>query len=210
MQTDAEVTGRPWRGLSPDQRREGRRRRLLDAGLELFGTDGYAATSLTGLCAAAGVSPRHFYELHPGREQLLAELYGEIVDELHLALRTAQQQAPLTVAAQVDSALRAFAGHLADDPRRARVALVEIVGVSPVLDALRRAAVRRHAAALAEAHARLATAGVVPDSDFDTLAVGLVGAIHELLADWLAKTPRPEVATVLPALAELLGAVYQL
>lgn len=210
MQSDTEVTGRPWRGLSPDQRREGRRRRLLDAGLALFGTEGYAATSLTALCAAAGVSPRHFYELHPGREQLLAELYTEIADELDLAVRRAHELAPLTVAGQVDSGLRAVTGHLAEDPRRARVALVEIVGVSPALDALRRAAVRRHAAALSGSHARLAAAGVVPDTDFDTVAVGLVGAIHELLADWLARTPRPEVDSVLPALSQLLGAVYQL
>lgn len=73
--------GRPWRGKSPQERRDARRRRLLDAALELFGTTGYAATSVTTLCARAGVSPRHFYELYAGREQLLADLYDEIVRE---------------------------------------------------------------------------------------------------------------------------------
>ena len=43
--------GRPWRGQSPQERRDSRRRRLLDAALDLFGTTGYPATSLTALWA---------------------------------------------------------------------------------------------------------------------------------------------------------------
>lgn len=48
-----QVEGRPWRGLSPQERRDARRRRLLDAALELFGTKGYAAV-VAGLRAAIG------------------------------------------------------------------------------------------------------------------------------------------------------------
>ena len=88
--------GRPWRGQSPQERREARRRRLLDAALELFGTTGYAATSLTALCAQAGVSPRHFYELYAGREPLMADLYDEIVLETARLVDEAYAAAPLT------------------------------------------------------------------------------------------------------------------
>ena len=56
------------RGLDAQQRLDERRRLLLDAGLELFGTAGYAATSVEQLCQAAYVSTRSFYELFPNKE----------------------------------------------------------------------------------------------------------------------------------------------
>jgi AcrR family transcriptional regulator len=202
--------GRPWRGLSPVERRQARHHRLLDAGLELFGTLGYSATSLTALCAEGGVSPRHFYEIHPGREQLLAELYDEIARDLIRRVRAAQAVAPLTVPAQVEATLGAVVSGLTDDPRRARVLLLEIVGVSPAMDTIRLEAVRRFAAVLGDAHGRLVAVGVVPAREFEALAIGLVGAINELLTDWLLKDPRPAATSVLPALAPLLVAVFAL
>ena len=47
---------RGYGGRSAAERRAERRERLLAAGLELFGTRGYAATSIERLCAAASVS----------------------------------------------------------------------------------------------------------------------------------------------------------
>ena len=49
------TTGRPYGGRSPEERRADRRRRLLDAALDRFGTTGYASTSITELCSSAGV-----------------------------------------------------------------------------------------------------------------------------------------------------------
>jgi AcrR family transcriptional regulator len=205
---DSPDSGRPWRGLSPVERRDGRRRRLLDAGLDLFGTDGYAATSLTALCAAGSVSPRHFYELFPGREQLLSEVYDELVAETVRRVSDAQQAAPLTVEAQVRAGLAAAVGWLTEDPRRARIVLLEISGVSPALDAHRREVIRGFAAVIDGGRARLAAAGLVRDRPFGQVSVGLVGAINELLVEWLLADPRPAPETVLPPLVDILAAVF--
>ena len=202
--------GRPWRGLSPVERREARRRRLLEAALELFGTTGYAGTSLTALCSLAGVSPRHFYDIHPGREQLLAELYDEIAADIVGRLRRAQAAAPQNVQDQVHAGLEAVVSALADDPRRARVLLVEIVGVSGPLDALRRQWVRRFSEVICQSHTRLVTGAGLPPRDVAAVAVGLVGAINELLTDWLLTDPRPEASSVLPPLSLILTAVFEL
>ena len=210
LTADAPVLeGRPWRGQSPLERREARRERLLAAALELFGTLGYAATSLTALCAEGGVSPRHFYEIHPGREQLLGELYDRIAGDVVRRVRAAQATAPLTVEGQTAQSLQAVVTAVADDPRRARVLLLEVVGVSAAQDLQRREAVQAFAAALSAGHDRLATAGAVRAREFGPLAMGLVGAISELLTDWLLKDPRPDVQTVLPPLQEILTAVYE-
>src|SRR6266536_445680 len=58
---------RRYRGRLPDERRAERRRRLLGAGLELFGTVGYHGTSIERLCAQAGVNP----ELERTRQEAL-------------------------------------------------------------------------------------------------------------------------------------------
>ena len=82
-----QVVERRYRGRLPDERRADRRRRLLDAGLELFGTVGYHGTSIERLCAQAGVTARHFYQEFSGREALLAALFGEIVSEVGQAVK---------------------------------------------------------------------------------------------------------------------------
>jgi AcrR family transcriptional regulator len=55
------VSGRSYGGESANDRLARRRRQLLDAGLELFGTTGYRATTVRQLCREARVSDRYFY-----------------------------------------------------------------------------------------------------------------------------------------------------
>ena len=195
--------GRSWRGQSPSERREARRRRLLDAALELFGTSGYAASSLTALCAAANVSPRHFYELYDGREQLLAELFDEIADEMARAVREAQACAPLTPEGRIRAGLRAALSHQTEDPRRARVLQIEAVGVTPWLEQHRRESIARFAAATEEQYRLLAEAGQLVDKPFRQVSTALIGEFDELVASWLVSDPRPAPQELLPVVEEV-------
>lgn len=201
--------GRPWRGLTPVERREQRRARLLAAALEQFGTLGWAGTSLTGLCAAAGVSPRHFYELWPGREELLTELYDGLVLETVAAVRTAQEAAAPEVDAQVRSGITAVVRALGEDPRRARVVLLEVVGVSPGLGEHRRRVIDAFADVVADGYDRLVTSGQVRAQPFRPLALALVGAVNELLSAWLLAAPQPPLEDVVPPLEQVFGAVFR-
>lgn len=201
--------GRPWRGQSPQERREARRRRLLDAALELFGTTGYAATSLTALCARAGVSPRHFYELYPGREQLMADLYDEIVLETARLVRAAHDAAPLTAEARVCAGLRAALEHQTSDPRRARVLQLEAIGVSPWLEQHRRRVLAMFAEATEEQYRLLVADGQCVDRPFRQVATALIGAFDELLVSWLLTEPRTPPADLLPVAYEVFLAVFE-
>ncbi len=201
--------GRPWRGQSPHERREVRRRRLLDAALELFGTSGYAATSLTALCARAGVSPRHFYELYAGREPLLADLYDEIVLETARLVEEAYATAPLTASARICAGLSAAITHQTDDPRRARVLHLEAVGVSAWLEQHRRRVLARFAEGTARQYRLLVEDGQMVDRPFGQVATALVGAFDELLVHWLLTEPRTPPQDLLPAAAEVFLAVFR-
>ena len=202
------VEGRPWRGQSPQERRDGRRRRLLDAALELFGTIGYAATSLTALCADAGVSPRHFYELYPGREQLMADLYDEIVLETAALVRQAHAAAPLTAEDRISAGLRAAIAHQTDDPRRARILQLEAIGVSPWLEQHRRGVIAMFAEATDEQYRLLVADGQMVDRPFRQVSTALIGAFDELLVHWLLTEPRTPPQDLLPVAAEVFLSVF--
>src|SRR5690606_36883739 len=80
-------------GKSAEERRAERRRRFLDAALQLFGAGpGYRATTVTALSEAAGLSTRQFYEEFRTLEDVLAAL--------HLAVNDRTEEAVLAAAAR--------------------------------------------------------------------------------------------------------------
>ena len=89
---------RVYAGLSPELRRRERRNRLLDSGLAVFGTAGYAAATIPGLCAHASVTTRHFYEEFESREALLLAVYDEVIASTERAVGSALAAAPTTSA----------------------------------------------------------------------------------------------------------------
>jgi AcrR family transcriptional regulator len=108
---------RPYGGVSADDRRDERRRRLLDAGLELFGTKGIAATTIADVCDEAGLTKRYFYESFATIDDLAGAVFADITDRL------VEQVAPAIAAgAGVDPRppLTVYLGAVLGDPRLAR------------------------------------------------------------------------------------------
>lgn len=69
---------RPYRGVSALERVAARRRRLLDAGLELFGTRGIAAVGVGDICDQARLTKRYFYESFPSIDKLAEGVFDEV------------------------------------------------------------------------------------------------------------------------------------
>src|SRR5258707_5635446 len=68
------VPRNPYGGVSARARVASRRDRLLAAGLELFGTQGYLCTTIDQVCAEAGLTKRDFFESFRSCEELLCAL----------------------------------------------------------------------------------------------------------------------------------------
>ncbi len=198
---------RPWRGRPARDRLAERRRRLLDAGLQEFGTRGYAACTVASLAAAAGLSNRYFYEQFADREALLRAVYDEVVAGGQAALVDGLRGAPPHIAERVRAGVRAFWEYQSADPRRARVQSVEVIGIGPAMDAHRRAVIDSFAAIITAQHAEFVTAGYVRPRDFRTMAVGLVGAFNEVLIDWVQTDPRPPTGPIVDDLCALTLAI---
>ena len=121
---------RKYGGIQENLRKKIRRKKLMDAGLEAFGTTGYAKTSIRKICQLAGLTERYFYESFRNKEDLLFSVYRALTDELKSkASAIIANQNELTEKVAYD-ALEMYFQHFKDDPRKARIQLFEVLGVS--------------------------------------------------------------------------------
>lgn len=196
--------GRVYGGRSEAQRRADRRARLLEAGLALFGTEGWAGTSIERLCTTAGVATRSFYEEHNGREQLLLAVYDEVLAGAAQAVLHAVEAAGDDERARARAGVAAYVGHLTEDPRRAQVVNQEVraAGGLPEVAAHRRATLTRFSELVSlEVRSRRRD---LDDAGRRTLALALTGAVNEVLADWVSTAPpRPSTEPLVRELTRL-------
>jgi AcrR family transcriptional regulator len=176
-------TARKYRGITPSQRQAERRERLMEAGLELFGTLGYARTSVRAVSAAASLNSRYFYESFSSREDLLRSIYQRIVTEI-FTRATEAAAGETTIEGQARATLRAAWTAVTEDRRKARIVALEVVGVSERLERLRHET--RHALAQLSADNALSLAGGVRlRLDPVLTARFLIGGVVEVLLEWI-------------------------
>ncbi|QXJ22055.1 TetR/AcrR family transcriptional regulator [Actinomadura graeca] len=199
---------RSYGGRSAEERRAERRARLLAAGLEMFGTRGYAATSIERLCATASVSTRNFYEEFSGREELLTALHRDINERARDALAEAFEGAEdADLATLVERAVRAFITVTASDPRWARIAFVEVVGVSTDLERHRLGWRSQWADTLLAITREAVARGEAADRDYSLTVIAIIGAVNNLVHHWSARDQEIPRDAITQELTNLILAV---
>ncbi|MCK9686926.1 TetR/AcrR family transcriptional regulator [Scleromatobacter humisilvae] len=194
-------TARPYGGLAMEERVAARRARFIKAGVELFGTQGFRGATVRGVCAAAGLTDRYFYESFPTLEALLAAVYHSLKDRF--ATRLTQESFTsedwrgdaAAIERQVTAAYELWFDTVRD-PRVARILLVEILGVSPEMDALYEESARAMAALtiapLSATHPTLK----LSKARRELLGRALVGAALQVAKMWMTggyRLPRRDV-----------------
>lgn len=176
---------RPYAGQSPARRDAERRQRLCLAALELFGSQGYHATSMRDLCAEARVSSRHFYQLFADREALLTAVYDQIIGEATAAAAQVLGNRELDPQARVLEAIAAYLRTSLRERSRARVMFVECLAVSPAFERHRRSVMDRLAGLISAEQQRMISGGLLPEDTGGYGAIGVLGAIAEIVIEWL-------------------------
>jgi AcrR family transcriptional regulator len=134
----AKVTPRRYGGKSADQRRAERRAQLIGAALEIWQQQGWAAVTMRGVCAHAGLTDRYFYESFTDRDALLGTVWDQMRDEtLGMLLGAIAAVSDKGALAQLNAAVDAVVHHIADEPTRAQIIFGDHAG-SAVLEQRRR------------------------------------------------------------------------
>lgn len=175
---------RLYRGMSAAERHAQRRERLLEAGLELFGTQGYAGTSIRAVSAAASLNSRYFYESFSSREDLLWHVFRRIIRE-DVAVVIEATAGAQSIEEQARAGLRASWKLVTEDPRKARVLALEVIGVSERLEQMRRESRNAFADILVRNAMSIAGGSVTLRMDPALTARSLMGAVVQVLADWV-------------------------
>jgi AcrR family transcriptional regulator len=189
-----------------EDRAAARRAALIEAGVELIGTEGAAAVTVRAVCRGARLTERYFYEAFPegGRDALLRAVHDKVAAQAREAIvaavaRHQGDEASLALAtvsagfrgrsheeSLAYSAVAAFTAFLEEDPRRGRVLVSE---------SFHESVLARHDIELVPAFAALLVAQIraLPDAPDDTdaelTAVALLGALRAIYLVWLSGTP---------------------
>lgn len=208
--------GRVIRGLTAEQRKAERREQLLDAALDLIATHGYLGTSIEQICSTAYVGTKSFYEVFDSREDCYVALLQRTSERLMAAMMAVAARAEGNERQAVPGIISAFAHALLDDPRVAKVTFGQAGGISKTVERQRRTNRRWAAGFLEQIWDRY---DGMPDSAEElaqdepdlrarhAIAIGLVGGLFDLIADWLLDAD-PEVPDQVESLIEDLTSFY--
>ena len=176
------ASGRTYGGVTAHERVAARRAKLLDAGLALFGTRGFAATGVKDICREAGLTDRYFYESFRDSRELFLAVFDRVTDELFGAVAAAVAESGGEPERELRDAIGTFLGALAADARKPRVLFAEAAAAGPEAAAHMRATLRRFAALVA-ATARPHLPARVGDEEVQLVALSLVGLLERVVSD---------------------------
>jgi AcrR family transcriptional regulator len=175
--------GRPYGGVSAAERVAVRHERLLEAGLELFGTRGYVETGVKDICSEAGLTDRYFYESFDDTRGLFLAVFDRVTDDLFASVSTSVAEAGPEPEPELRAGIAGFVGALAEDPRRARVVFSEGPAAGPEAERHMRATLRRFRGLVA-ATARRHLGPAVEDELVELVALSVVGSLERTIAEW--------------------------
>lgn len=188
--------GRRYGGIDSDERQRQRKAKLIEAGLAVFGEQGYHQTTVRDVCKQAALTSRYFYESFDSMEELFRAVYTSVSRELMQATIMALASCQPEPEKLAQAALRTFLEFIRQDPHRARVALVDAMNAGEGMNSLTDKASQDFAHLIAgfmrQMFPRLEEVGL----SYKMLADGLVGANMRIATLWVndrCKTPLEDV-----------------
>ncbi|HEY9266188.1 MAG TPA: TetR/AcrR family transcriptional regulator, partial [Mycobacterium sp.] len=85
---------RPYRGVEAPQRIAGRRRRLLEAGLDLLGKTVPGDLTVRAICSQSGLAARYFYESFADKDVFVGAVFDWVVADIAATTQAAVAAAP--------------------------------------------------------------------------------------------------------------------
>jgi AcrR family transcriptional regulator len=184
-------------GLPAGFIRDHQRDRILEAVLLVSAEQGFEATPVKELIAAAGLTSKAFYASFPTKEAAWTVAFEQAFSQLYLAgWRAARAARPADQPAAIAAAIAGCLDYLASEPRRARLLLADAAtagrAAQPAIDEALDAGTRLVARALADTK--------LPK----VVAPAMTGGIAELAAGWILDGRAAQLPELSAPLIEIL------
>lgn len=178
------------------------RDRILDAALEVFARKGYHRAIVDDIVRASRTSKGAVYHHFPNKEAVFLSLVDDFAARLAAAVASAVG-ARHGALARVEGALVAVLDTFAGNRQLARLILLEAVSLGPVYEA-KRAEVHDRFLGLIGSYLEQAVAeGSIAPLDIHVATLAWLGAVNEIVVQWL-HTGEPDLETTVPALTAIL------
>lgn len=201
----ARKPGRVYRGISEEDRRAERQKRLIETAIEAFGTRGIRDVSVRDICAASGFTPRYFYESFADLDGLLQAtvdvLMQDLADDLKAALRAHVQAEPRSA---LRAFVRAYLEFLRKDPRVTRILMFEIYGMGLDMDRLANRFLVNLGTELQPVIAKLRTTRLPRGASTGLVVTGMLGAMVFIGTRWAATDYGAPIETVIESCLAVL------
>ncbi|OBF28454.1 TetR family transcriptional regulator [Mycobacterium sp. ACS1612] len=193
---------RPYRGIEAADRVAERRRRFLEAGLDILGSDSdLSELTVRGICRQAGVALRYFYESFSDKDDLIAAVYDWVIADIATTTQAAVAAAP--VPEQSRAAMANIVRNIAADPRVGRLLFSSQLS-NPVV-------VRKRTESFAlMALLTFQHASTVGGGHTDRVKAGahfVVGGVAQMITSWLAGDVSLDNDELVDQLASMIDAL---
>lgn len=178
------------------------RDRILSAAVDVFARKGYHAAGVEDIVQASGTSKGAFYHYFPSKQGIFLTLMDDLAALVEQGVEAAIDEERGAMA-KVEAALRVVIETAAEQRDLAKILLVEAVGLGPEFEQKRLEIHSRFARVIERHLDRALKEGDIPRQDTALVAQAWMGALTEVIAQWLVSGGAP-LRQKLPELRALL------
>ncbi len=162
----------------------------MAAAIQVFGKKGYHGAGVEDIVQASATSKGAFYHYFPSKQGIFLTL----MDDLALVVEQGVEAAIASehgAIAKVEAALRVVVETAAEQRDLAKILLVEAVGLGPEFEQKRLEIHRRFARVIQQHLDRAVSERSIPPQDTALVSQSWIGAINEIISQWLISGGAP-------------------
>ena len=178
------MTVRSYGGRTAEERAAARRDRLVAATIEVLADEGAGRTTMTGICAVAGLTERYFYESFASIDEAMLAALDSVCEELVVLTVTTLKSPEGSADDRVHALVVAFFDMVERSPKKVRVAVIESTA-NAVLRARRHELVAMFAQLVADEAEGLYHQDAWPVDRARVHGVVYIAGLAELVGAWL-------------------------
>lgn len=181
---------------------ENTRSRILDSALDVFARKGYHDSSVDEIVSQSGTSKGSVYFHFPNKQRLFLALVDKFAELLERRVKEAIEDEAEGIR-RVDAALKATLSTFGQYRPLAKLLLVQAVGLGSVFEEKRMETQERFAHLIQTYLDQAVAVGDVAPLDTELAAHAWLGAIYQLVIQWVY-TGQPDPARIFSTLRPLL------